>query len=680
MSLFRELNNISELIPSDFGGGSSLGKTYLMAYLILRNNLKTYVEIGIYKGKSLFPAAYAIKQNKGISYGIDPYIKDAARENDIEENLQIEIDEFIDKLDFEGLYQDVLKLRSKLNLQNHVELIRKKSSESIEFFQKKDIGIDMLHIDGNHDTKYVMEDVNLYLPLLNPNGFIIMDDIDWGSVKPAYNKLKETTAVIFESTDFAILINSEINDKSIKKYEFELYNIFDIIQMVTEQKSVIKEKDTIINDLKPKLNETSLLKDNLKSTHKNRTKALINKKLNSTSIQLISKLIVPLKTVLYDNYREDYQDLIILDDTFPHPLSSFRLQEYNSYLEYFDKTKIYSYPLSFPIFKENRPIETIIKNYEEENPQFKDKVKKFNFMKILQAKLIYTIFLNTAFFYINTIEKYNIPFAFTLYPGGGFELNDETSDSRLRRIFNSHCFRKVIVTQKITYDYLVNNDFCKPSQIEEIFGIVTPPDLLNSDYNDKRYFGRDKSRLDICFVAFRYTEKGDDKGYDAFIEVAHELAKRYENINFHVVGSFDENIIDVTQIKDRITFYGPQVSGWFDEFYKDKDIILSPNMPFKMFKGHFDGFPTGCCTDAGLHKVAVFCTDELNLNTVYDTEKEIVIIPHDTGKIVEIIEKYYQDPKKLQEIAEAGYLKMKEIYSYENQITSRIKILEELIK
>lgn len=105
MKLFRELDNISELIPSDyFGGGSLLSKTYLMAYLILRNNLKTYVEIGVYKGRSLFPVTYAIKQNNGISYGIDPYNKDAAREFDVEEDIKKQIDECIVELDFENIY------------------------------------------------------------------------------------------------------------------------------------------------------------------------------------------------------------------------------------------------------------------------------------------------------------------------------------------------------------------------------------------------------------------------------------------------------------------------------------------------------------------------------------------------------------------------------------------------
>lgn len=254
MNLFRELDNITGLIPIDFGGGSSLSKTYLMAYLILRNHLKSYVEIGVHRGRSLFPAAYAIKQNNGISYGIDPYNKDIAREYDVEENFQKQIDEFIDELDVESVYQDVMNLRSELGFENHLELIREKSSDSAEFFRKNDIKIDMLHIDGNHDTKYVMEDVELYLPLLKPDSIIVMDDIDWDSVKPAYDKLKETATVIFESTIFAILINSKIEKDMVKKYEFELYNTFNIIEGFIEQKLLIDKKNFTINGLESHIN------------------------------------------------------------------------------------------------------------------------------------------------------------------------------------------------------------------------------------------------------------------------------------------------------------------------------------------------------------------------------------------------------------------------------------------
>lgn len=390
------------------------------------------------------------------------------------------------------------------------------------------------------------------------------------------------------------------------------------------------------------------------------------------------KRVSELKNNLKSNIS-GFQDLIILDDVFPHPLSAFRLQEYNSYLEHFKNVKIYCNPISFPALKEEKSLETIIKDYERKYPQFRGKVERFDSKLILNSKLIYTIFMANAYNFINTIDKYKIPFAFTLYPGGGFELNNEVSDEKLRRIFSSPNFRKVIVTQRIVKDYLLDNKFCQKRDIINIFGVVTPLHLLNKEYSNKKYYGIDKPSLDICFVAHRYTEKGVDKGYDVFIEVAHELSKKHDNIHFHVVGSFDATVLDITQIQDKITFYGPKFSEWFEKFYEDKDIIISPNIPFKIYDGSFDGFPTGCCTDAGLHKVAIFCTDELKLNTKFNTD-EIVIIPHDTERIIEIIEYYYQNPKKLRQLAINGYLKIKELYNYENQIKPRIKLIQELIR
>jgi len=46
----------------------------------------------------------------------------------------------------------------------------------------------MLHINGNYDIKYVIEDVELFLPLLNPNGIVVMDDI--GILLNQYMKIK----------------------------------------------------------------------------------------------------------------------------------------------------------------------------------------------------------------------------------------------------------------------------------------------------------------------------------------------------------------------------------------------------------------------------------------------------------------------------------------------------------
>ena len=374
----------------------------------------------------------------------------------------------------------------------------------------------------------------------------------------------------------------------------------------------------------------------------------------------------------------DNAEIIIIDDAFPHPLSAFRMQEFITYLREFELIRIFVTGRSISLLGE-RSLGELLLDFKTKYPQFATKVEVLPPALTINTKLLYFVFLGNVYQYIDDIEKANIPFIFTLYPGGWFAINNPRSEEMLKRVSSSHCFRKVIVTQKIVYEHLLEKGYCKPEQIEFVFGVVTPLEQVEAEYSGKSRFGIDKDILDICFVAHKYTERGTDKGYDVFVEVAKELSKRYPNIRFHVVGGFDENVIDVKGIAHRMTFYGKRNMEWFDEFYRDKDIILSPNLPSAVSAGSFDGFPTGSCVDAGLRKTALFCTDELKLNTRFIDGQEIVIIPHNIGQIVETIEKYYKNPQKLKEIAENGCLKIKDVYSFKSQLLPRIKLLKEEI-
>lgn len=100
------------------------------------------------------------------------------------------------------------------------------------------------------------------------------------------------------------------------------------------------------------------------------------------------------------------------------------------------------------------------------------------------------------------------------------------------------------------------------------------------------------------------------------------------------------------------------------------------NIPFALSKRAFDGFPMGSCVEAGLRKVAVFCTDELKLNNHFIDNEEIVIIPHDADRIVRIIEAFYKKPDKLRSVAKKGAAKTKEVFSYKSQMIPRIKLIE----
>lgn len=369
-------------------------------------------------------------------------------------------------------------------------------------------------------------------------------------------------------------------------------------------------------------------------------------------------------------------DLLIFDDVFPHKLSPFRYVEFNEYLRHFKSIMIASTGFSLSCLNETKTISQVINEFITEKPQYSNKIKPVKCNDKFNAKLVYVNFLGNAVRH-GLADDLQIPFVINLYPGGSFYLNDAETDYHLKTVLFSPYFRKVIVTQKITYDYLLKKNFCKPDQIEFIFGVVIPEEMLKLKVENKKRFGFEKDILDICFVAHKSTGCGENKGYDKFIEVAHNLVEKYDNIRFHVVGSFDEKVLDVSKLGDRIKFYGLQQTEWFIEFYKDKDIILSPNVPFLTKPASFDGFPTACVTDAGLNELAMFASDELKLNeNRFVEDNEIVIIKPNAKDIEEKIEFYYNNPGKLRNIALNGAKKIKELYSFEKQIQRRIEILE----
>lgn len=361
--------------------------------------------------------------------------------------------------------------------------------------------------------------------------------------------------------------------------------------------------------------------------------------------------------------------LIILDNilTFPYLKSGFRVSEYNYYLDRYPNCEMYSDGYA-----------TFISEYSKVYPQYKEKIKPTSMFDNSRKDyaLIYTIFLNGIINYFKVIEATQTPFVFTLYPGGGFWLNDPVVDNKLRMVFKSPLFRKVIVTQKKTYDHIIDKRLVVPDQVEMIYGMVTHPQYFNKTI-PKKYYSKDKTTFDICFVSHKYMSKGIDKGYDVFINVCKKLAIDIKNIRFHVVGNYTERDIDVIEIKDKIKFYGLKNLDFFQEFYSSMDLIISPNVPFVLIKGkNFDGFPTGCCIDATLNGVGLFCTDELQQNTGFEHKKDIVIIPRDVNDIVNKVKYYYTSPEKLYELSALGQSRAKELFDFNIQMQKRAAVIE----
>jgi glycosyltransferase involved in cell wall biosynthesis len=374
--------------------------------------------------------------------------------------------------------------------------------------------------------------------------------------------------------------------------------------------------------------------------------------------------------------RRPDADLIVLDDIFPHLLSAFRIAEFNAYLARYESSIVYSTATSFAALGDKRSFQEVRDEYVSCYPEFAGRAFRFS-NKLLKGRLAYFVFVQNASTFMNVLERSKIPFVFTLYPGGAFRLNQPDSDAILSRVCALPNLRKVITTQKISHEYLLN--YLEPEKVDFIYGGVFPSDQLAKAAIPRKYYRQDKETFDICFVAFKYMARGLDKGYDVFVEVARELTRRYGDIFFHVVGPYDESDIEVSDLRGRIKFYGIRKTEFFPQFYSAMDLILAPNVPFTVFPGAFDGFPTGSCIEAGLCGVAVFSTDALNQNVAFKEAEEIVIVPGNVEQICESVSKYYHDYDALVQLARRGQEAFRTTFAIQTQLEKRFRILDKYL-
>jgi len=233
--IISKVNELYKFAPVDFGGGCSLQKALTMAVFIKEFKLKSSADIGVYRGRSLFPQALAHKYySQGIVYGIDPYDNMAAIQND-RPDIKEELINFADSTNFNQIFEDVSNVINKQGLEGFCELIRKPSSDAKFHFIETNTKLGLVHIDGNHDTAFVIQDVNDYLPLVQDGGIIVLDDVSWESVKPALNLLHTQCEFIGDiidyQNDFAVFIkkgSQEQQDlaktlfKSIKNHKYPI--------------------------------------------------------------------------------------------------------------------------------------------------------------------------------------------------------------------------------------------------------------------------------------------------------------------------------------------------------------------------------------------------------------------------------------------------------------------------
>lgn len=373
--------------------------------------------------------------------------------------------------------------------------------------------------------------------------------------------------------------------------------------------------------------------------------------------------------------RSAKDGLLIFDDVFPDPCCGFRIAEFNAYLDAFPVCEVHSTGELIPLFEPNATFHSALRAYEASYPSYQGRVRHFNAFRRIDAALLYSTFLYTTSRILEFVGRRDIPLVFGLYPGGLFRLDDSQSDRLLAQICASAQLAAIVVTQRTTYEYIVEKRLFPKEHIHFIFGV---PALDTRDFGlapPRRIRGVDKSTFDICFVAHKWSPSGRDKGYDIFVEAGKRLVAADDTVRLHVVGPYEPADWDLGSLRDKIIFYGLQTGEFFRNFYCGMDVILSPNVPFVLAPGAFDGFPLTTCVEAARSGVAVCCTDELHENTMFVDGREILIVPHDIEETVSVLEHYLNHYDELLIIAKQGKARFDSIYSYEGQIAPRLRVL-----
>ena len=166
----------------------------------------------MYRGRSLFPQGIAHQKfTNGVVYAIDPYDNLAAIQKD-KPDLQEILDDFAANTDFSKIYNEVTAVTKQFSIDKNCTFLKTTSHEAVKYFLDNNIKLGLIHIDGNHDTHFVMQDVEDYYPILEKDGTIVLDDVSWNSVKPAFDFLNERMKFIGkcidDQNDFAVFINA----------------------------------------------------------------------------------------------------------------------------------------------------------------------------------------------------------------------------------------------------------------------------------------------------------------------------------------------------------------------------------------------------------------------------------------------------------------------------------------
>jgi cephalosporin hydroxylase len=175
-------------------GWCNLEKATAIAEAILEVKPATALEIGIYGGRSLVPAAYALKHlGETPIWGVDAWSNAVAVSTPTSEINDL----WWGKVDLARPRRSFLRYVVEHDLVDHVRILEADSVKVTHLFGP----LDYLHIDGSHSEAHALHDVDHYATKVRAGGAIVFDDTDWPTTERAMERLLAFATVTREIYD-----------------------------------------------------------------------------------------------------------------------------------------------------------------------------------------------------------------------------------------------------------------------------------------------------------------------------------------------------------------------------------------------------------------------------------------------------------------------------------------------
>jgi len=383
--------------------------------------------------------------------------------------------------------------------------------------------------------------------------------------------------------------------------------------------------------------------------------------------------------------------MLVIDDRFPYPTSGFRKSEFEYILKTIPTSRIVTTLGSLKWLNPGglTPRHVLLE-YQREKADLAGRVSHIDTVSSTELRkhypdlaaeleLIYCLFLNNAHDHIELAEKLNVPLVFTLYPGGGFNLGDPSTDAKLKRVLQSPMCKTVFVTMPVSRKYVEKmvRKLRVQVRVKYIFGGIH--DVSNSAPSDRATARTPKKTLRLLFLGQRYHPQGKDKGLDLFLAACDLLSQRGHSLEPILVGPWTKSDVQDFYIGQRIQLLGEVPNNRLGEVFRDVDAAIFPTRASMLGDGSFDGFPVGSAAEAALHGVPVIMTNPLAMKTPFIPGIDYYRIRPTAKSVAKAIRKVSRHLYVGRPVLDGGMTKFKEVYNLENQMQPRIQAFLEIL-